>query len=134
VGYHRPEARLELFRNYIEGRLSDLDFKLTDVASAFRLSDRYVRRVFEGAREKPSDFIRRRRLELAARMLRDGERTHHTILSIALDCGFNDAAYFSRCFHERFGASPRNYRKAHSAAELTARSVAGSVSRRDRRR
>jgi len=110
VGHLRPETRLEHFRAYIEGRLSDVDFRLTDVASAFRLSDRYVRRIFAGANETPSEYIRRRRLELAAVMLRDRRWANHTILSIALECGFNDAAYFSRCFHECYGLTPRSYR------------------------
>lgn len=107
-------AHLERFRAYIEERLADMDFTLQEVACAFRLSDRYVRRVFASAHESPSGFIRRRRLDLAARMLLDPQRGHLTILAIALDCGFTSAAHFSRSFHEHFGATPRTFRKRTS--------------------
>lgn len=107
----RPQARLEHFRAYIERRLDDTDFRLAEISRAFRLSDSYVRRVFRQGDESPSTFVRRRRLELAARRLRDGGWAHRTILAIALECGFNDAAHFSRCFVRSFGMSPRAYRK-----------------------
>jgi len=134
VGYLRPEARLEHFQAYIERRLSDVDFRLTDVASAFKLSDRYVRRIFEAARETPSEYIRRRRLELAALMLQDRERAHHTILSIALECGFNDAAYFSRCFHDCYGLTPRSFRKTCTSQEASNAPDIGQPRRLQRRR
>ena len=110
------ELQLEHFRAYIQGHLEDADFKLTNVAAAFRLSDRYVRRVFKAAAETPSEFLRHRRLELAARRLRDRNCDHLTILAIALECGFNDPAHFSRCFYRRYGATPRTYRKGKGAA------------------
>lgn len=132
VEYLRPQSRLERFLAYIERRLSDVDFRLTDVASEFRLSDRYVRRIFEGARETPSEYIRRRRLELAARMLQAPESDHHTILTIALECGFNDAAYFSRCFHQCFGMTPRNFRKTRGIRQGP--DDAGASQARPRRR
>jgi len=112
---NRTVERLEHFRAYIERRLDDTDFRLQEVARAFCLSDSYVRRVFRQGDESLSVFVRRRRLELAARRLRDGRWAHRTILAIALDCGFNDAAHFSRCFVRCFGMSPRAYRVHHRA-------------------
>jgi len=107
---HASDARFEQFRRYIETRLTDGDFRLPDVARRFRVSDRYVRRVFERSNEKVSEYVLRRRLELSAHMLHDPGLRDFTILSIALECGFSGAAYFSRCFRRRFGTMPSAFR------------------------
>ena len=102
--------RLDQFRQYIESRLTDADFRLPEVAETFRVSDRYVRRVFSRSHETLSKYVVRRRLELAARMLQDSKHRHLTILAIAIECGFSGAAYFSRCFRTRFGSMPSAFR------------------------
>jgi len=107
----RREQRLVQFRAYIEARLDDPDFELGDVARYFGLTDRCVRGIFHTTAETLSAFVLRRRLERAAHLLIDEQRAGDTILSIALDCGFNDAACFSRQFHRHFGTTARFYRK-----------------------
>jgi len=121
----RHEQRLAQFRAYIEERLDDPDFELADVARAFRLTERCVRRIFQCTNETLSAFVLRRRLERAARLLLDERRTGDTILSIALDCGFNDAACFSRQFHRHFGTTARSYRKTAGAKALPATPARG---------
>ncbi|GHO82953.1 helix-turn-helix domain-containing protein [Dictyobacter formicarum] len=49
------------------------------------------------------------RLDKAARLL---EFTNHTIATIAEEVGFSSPFYFSRQFHQRFGQSPSEYRRA----------------------
>ena len=39
-----------------------------------------------------------------------------SITALAFDLGFNDSAYFSRCFRQRFGTTPSGYRLANGAA------------------
>ena len=56
----------------------------------------------------PATYIRQRRLERAAKLLR---RTAQRISDIAYDCGFQDLAHFSRTFQRIYGASPTAYRK-----------------------
>lgn len=107
------ENRLRHVLAFVEERLVDGDFKLGEIAARFRLSDRYVRRLFQRTDESPSGFVLRRRLERAAAMMVDPARARQTLLAIALDCGFNDAATFSRSFHRRFGVAPRAYRRSH---------------------
>jgi AraC-like DNA-binding protein len=45
-------------------------------------------------------------------LLRSEEFTGQTVTDIALECGFNTASHFGFRFRQRFGASPRDYRRA----------------------
>ncbi len=56
----------------------------------------------------PARFWRRMRLDHAAWRLR---HSRHTLELIASECGFSDAAHLSRRFAERFGCSPRRFRR-----------------------
>ena len=56
------------------------------------------------------EYLRRIRLEHAARRLRETDRS---ISEIALDAGFYDQAHFGRCFRAWASVSPRVYRAAH---------------------
>ena len=51
----------------------------------------------------PNHFIRNQRLDKALYLLKNG---NSTISKIALDVGFKNPSYFSKCFQNRFGISP----------------------------
>jgi AraC-like DNA-binding protein len=53
-------------------------------------------------------FIRKVRLKKAAQMLL---QTPLSVSEVAYRVGFNDPGYFSRCFREEFGLSPRDFQK-----------------------
>ena len=55
-------------------------------------------------------YVNEYRVEEVKRKLRDPNLQHFTILSIALDAGFNSKATFNRIFRAYTGLSPRNYR------------------------
>ncbi len=55
-----------------------------------------------------SQYILKVRLNKAKKML---ARSQKPIGEIALDCGFNDFAYFSRIFHKEFGMTPTAYQR-----------------------
>ncbi|MBN2214048.1 MAG: response regulator [Bacteroidales bacterium] len=57
----------------------------------------------------PVDFIRQMRLKFAASILRESDRN---VSETAYLTGFNDVKYFSKCFKEMYGTSPKDYRKA----------------------
>lgn len=59
--------------------------------------------------ETPGEFIRRLRLERAANFLLHDRST--PLLDIALACGFQSAAVFSRAFHDWFARSPTVWRQ-----------------------
>jgi AraC-like DNA-binding protein len=109
----KAAARPERFCRYVESRLTDLSFAVMDIGAHFRVSNRYVRRMFSAAGETPSQYLLRRRLELAYQMLADPGLNHLTILSICLDCGFAGPEHFCRAFRVRYGMTPTEMRKLH---------------------
>jgi AraC family L-rhamnose operon transcriptional activator RhaR/AraC family L-rhamnose operon regulatory protein RhaS len=63
----------------------------------------------------PSVYLNRLRITDVAEELISSARS---ITDIALDAGFNDSNYFSRCFKKYMGVSPREYRNAPVLASL----------------
>jgi AraC family cel operon transcriptional repressor len=61
-----------------------------------------------------TEFVNAIRLDRAAHMLR---MTRQPIMTVAMDCGYENLGYFYRCFKKRFNITPRQYR-------LTAQAVA----------
>ena len=53
---------------------------------------------------------------MAARLLADPGRAGRRVTDIAYAVGFKDASHFTRAFKSRYGVSPREYRRDHSAA------------------
>jgi len=105
------QRRKDIVR-YIEEHLRDPLLSPGTIAAGLRLSPRYLRTIFSISGERVSVYILRRRLEECARQIRNPAWSGHTLTEIAFSWGFNSSAYFTRCFHELFGAAPRDYRRA----------------------
>lgn len=56
-----------------------------------------------------SDFLKQKKLEKAARLLKRGENLRVT--DVARRCGFDSENYFRQQFRARFGMSPRQFRR-----------------------
>ena len=63
-----------------------------------------------------SHFLKEKRLEKAARLLKNGNLR---ISQIARRCGFDSENYFRQQFRERFGMSPRQFRTRGTLRALT---------------
>ena len=109
--------RLQI-KKIIEDQLHDPDLSSESIAAELRISPRYLRMVFAAENETVSSYILRRRLEKCARQLLSPVWRGRTITEIALHCGFNNAAHFSRVFRSHYGITPRGYREsAHDPAD-----------------
>ncbi|MCE9613609.1 MAG: AraC family transcriptional regulator [Lentisphaerae bacterium] len=105
----RPEARLERLRGYLDERYAE-PHTLAALACRAGLSRTYLCRAFKAYTGKPVfDYLIQRRVQAAMMRLRGG---NEKILQIALECGFNDLAYFNRKFKELLGQTPTAYRRA----------------------
>lgn len=58
--------------------------------------------------ETPAKWLKRKRLEYAAVLLKRPEKQ---IAQVSLECGFEDVSHFSRSFKAMFGLSPGRFRK-----------------------
>jgi len=64
--------------------------------------------VWQQTGRTPQDFIRKKRVENASRLLYHSDQS---IKQISAECGFNDRYYFTRVFSREMGISPARYRK-----------------------
>jgi AraC-like DNA-binding protein len=90
-----------------------------DLARAARLSPAHFSREFRRAfGESPHQYLLTRRLERAAALLRNTDRT---VADICLTVGLRSAGSFTTSFGRAFGLSPAAYRAAHPPASVRAR-------------
>ena len=121
---------LLLIRNHVDDRLYDPGFKAGAIGAELGFGPREVRRLFAASDESPRDYLLRRRLQEAARRLRDPCWRGHTIAEIAHCCGFASNAVFTRSFREHYDLSPTQYRaQAPAAGGETRRPVSFSFDR-----
>lgn len=111
AGHRAAPGLAERVQAIVEARLQDPAFSVVHIARECGLSVRAVQKVFAGMGTTPSLYIQERRLARAGdKLLAYPEAT---ITQIAFDHGFNDSAYFARCFRRRHGVTPRAFRSRH---------------------
>lgn len=93
----------------VEAQLADPGLRTLDLAAACGASVRTIQNLFAAMGTTPSAYILERRLARAAERL--GAAHEASITEIAFELGFNDSAYFARVFRQRFGVSPREWRR-----------------------
>ncbi len=91
----------------IAAHLSDAYFTVDQLADQLGWGRSVVyRRVKQLFGTTPNDYIRKMRMERASELIVEGG---HTVAEISLMVGFNDPAYFNRCFKKQFGTTPAKY-------------------------
>ncbi|XYD11941.1 helix-turn-helix domain-containing protein (plasmid) [Methylobacterium sp. NMS12] len=95
---------------YIEASLGDADLDPPRLAAAMGVSLRYLQELFHDQDRNISDWIWRRRLEVAAQRLADPGFAHIAIGTLAYGCGFSTQGHFSRRFRERYDQTPSEFR------------------------
>lgn len=99
---------LQKVKNFIQREIGQEYLTTKCIADAVGLSERRVQSLFANLGTTPTLYIRDARLDRAAERLRF-EPTR-SITSIAHDAGYNDSAYFARCFRKKYGVAPKDYR------------------------
>ena len=99
---------LEKLQSLTKQHIGDETFTVQALAQEMAM-DRTVlfRRMQQIVGLSPSAYIRKERMDEAARLLRD---TEIPMNEIASQIGFSDVKYFARIFKTTFGVSPREYR------------------------
>ncbi|MDQ1350203.1 MAG: hypothetical protein QG657_504, partial [Acidobacteriota bacterium] len=98
---------LRELQEVIEANISDSGFNVERLSQKLYMSHATVYRKIQALTgENPGDFIRTCRLKKGAELLR---KKSASILEVALEVGFSSAAYFTKCFKERFQQLPSEY-------------------------
>jgi|GEM_PF-231720 len=96
----------------IEENLDDTDFDVVKLCRAVALSNSQVHRKLSALTGLSATYFIR-----YVRLLKAKELLVHSglkVSAIATDCGFKDAAYFSRVFKKEFGMAPQQWRDQNS--------------------
>ncbi|HEX3783242.1 MAG TPA: helix-turn-helix transcriptional regulator [Pseudonocardiaceae bacterium] len=102
---------------YISEHLADPELTAERVADALFISRRRLYQLFTDG-DGVSGRIRRMRIERAKQLLADPTRAKHGVGDIARQCGFVNAAHFSRTFRGIVGRTPKEFRQRGSVAEV----------------
>jgi AraC-like DNA-binding protein len=114
--------RLERARRFLDDHL-DEPITLDAAARRAYLSKYHFLRVFRALyHETPAQYVRRRRIEWASRLLAHSELP---VTQVCLRVGFESLGSFSSLFHREVGAPPNEFRRRYFV-------MPGSVSRPER--
>ena len=93
----------------VEENMSEPDFSVDQLSCRIGMSrSQLYRKLFALTGQSPRDFIRILRLKRAAQLI---ETAQITMAEIGYRVGFDDPAYFSKCFRRQFGMAPSDYKK-----------------------
>jgi CheY-like chemotaxis protein/AraC-like DNA-binding protein len=99
-------------RKAIEANLHSSDFDVEKLCRYLAMSHSQVHRKLTALTGlSATHFIRYVRLVKAKEMINS---SGYSISAIAMDCGFDDPAYFSRVFKLEFGVTPQGWREQNS--------------------
>lgn len=101
------QAFLEKALAVAEKNLEDEEFSIEEFAAQVGMSRSQLHRKLHAlTNQSASLFLRSVRLQRAAQLLKQHAGT---VAEIAYQVGFSSQAYFTRCFKEQFGCSPKEY-------------------------
>lgn len=96
-------------KEVVEKHIGDFDFSATDFATQMMMSRMQLHRKLQSlVGLSASHFIRTIRLNRAMQLL---QQKGITVTEVSYDVGFNEPAYFSKCFKEQFGKAPSVFLK-----------------------
>lgn len=103
------ELFLEKVQVVLDQNLVESSFSIEDFSKAVGMSRMQLHRKIKALTGlSASEFIRSQRLKLAAALLK---KSDINISQVGYTVGFNDHAYFSKCFKETYKCTPTEYAK-----------------------
>ena len=104
----QPPPSIAIIKQYMDESFTSSELRISDLAQRHKTSEAYFRREFKKYYgESPLSYIKRRRIELACRLL---STELYSITDVALRAGFDSVSYFSLEFKRLMGCSPREYK------------------------
>lgn len=107
-----PDVEDEFYARFIkivEEEMGNPDLSVDDLASRIGLGrSQFYRKIKALTNYSPVELLRRFRLQKARSML---TKTSRSISEVAYAVGFSSPAYFTRCYREAYGETPRELRE-----------------------
>jgi len=101
------EQFLQRLQKVLDDKLVESSFSIEDFSQAVGMSRMQLHRKLKALTGlSASEFIRSQRLKLAAQLLKKSEIN---VSQVGYSVGFNDHAYFSKCFKEMYQCTPTQY-------------------------
>ncbi|MCP5103615.1 MAG: helix-turn-helix domain-containing protein, partial [bacterium] len=92
--------------------MSDPDFNVEELCKRLYMSRATLyRKISALSGESPQEFIRTYRLKRGAELLK---QDFGTVLEVAFEVGFSSAAYFTKCFKDKFHRLPSTFQASES--------------------
>ena len=105
---HLAEIRVKDMLGWIDRNLKE-EITVSGIAGSANVCVRECQRIFsQYVHYRPMEYVQRRRITIAAELLRT---THRQVTDIALECGFSSVSYFIMQFKNIVGCTPSRYRK-----------------------
>ena len=96
---------VEKFRTIIQGNLGNSDLNVETISHEMGISRAQLYRKIKSITGiSPNDIIREARMKRAERLL---ETTDKSVSEIAYEVGFSSPSYFTKCYREFFGRTPK---------------------------
>ncbi|MBO90678.1 MAG: hypothetical protein CMM27_02075 [Rhodospirillaceae bacterium] len=105
------ESQLDLAKQYIMANIANSKIKPARVAEELGISVRYLHWLFKQTNETFTEFLTRKRIDLAQLLLASSSNDTFNVTEVAFMCGFNDSTHFSRRFKQQVGIPPSKFRK-----------------------
>ena len=97
---------MERLQKMVAENMRDEEFSIDQLAEQMNMSrSSFYRKIKALTDMTPVDYLKMRRLEQAATLLRQGIR----ITEVAERVGFTSSSYFAKCFKARFGVLPKDF-------------------------
>lgn len=108
-------TRMRCFLQYVEAHYPE-EITLEQLAQSAHVSKSECLRCFRvSLQTTPYQYLMEHRLSCAARLLKETDRS---IGDIAEQVGFHQVSHFGKCFKEKTGCTPSEYRKIKQGAPL----------------
>lgn len=102
------EAFIHKVRSALFDHMEDESFGVAELSRKIGLSkSQTLRKIKRATGKTASEFIRETRLQEAAELLKN---QNFTAAEIAYRVGFGSPSYFNKCFHDRYGMTPGEFK------------------------
>jgi AraC-like DNA-binding protein len=108
---------LQQLITYIEQNIDNFGLTIEDIVNGVGFLSRsaFFKKVKSLTGLAPIEFLKEVRIQRAAQLIESGE---YKFSEITYMVGISDPRYFSRCFRQKFGMSPREYKDKCGESEL----------------